>query len=74
MFFVCLKKKEWFAHSLFCNERCEQINQVAHQKWANEQIAHFFERIKNQTPTAQDIVKYVGTNTNYEEKLSHHFR
>ena len=24
---------------------CEQIAQVAHQKWANEWIAHFFERI-----------------------------
>ena len=24
---------------------CEQITQVAHQKWANDWIAHFFERI-----------------------------
>ena len=24
---------------------CEQIAQVAHQKWANEWIAHFFEQI-----------------------------
>ena len=31
--------------SLTKNERCEQIAQVAHQKWANEQISHFFERI-----------------------------
>ena len=27
------------------NEPCERIAQVAHQKWANERIAHFFERI-----------------------------
>ena len=31
--------------SLTKNERCEQIAQVAHQKWANEWIAHFFEQI-----------------------------
>ena len=31
--------------SLTKNEQCEQIAQVAHQKWANEQIARFFERI-----------------------------
>ena len=31
--------------SLTKNERCERIAQVAHQKWANEWIAHFFERI-----------------------------
>ena len=31
--------------SLTKNERCEQIAQVAHQKWANEWIARFFERI-----------------------------
>ena len=27
-------KNERFAHSLFFNERCEQITLVAHQKWA----------------------------------------
>ena len=27
------------------NERCEQIPQVARQKWASERIARFFERI-----------------------------
>ena len=27
-------KNERFAHSLFFNERCEQISQVPHQKWA----------------------------------------
>ena len=27
------------------NEQCEQIAQVTHQKWANERIARFFERI-----------------------------
>ena len=27
------------------NEQCERIAQVAHQKWANEWIAHFFEQI-----------------------------
>ena len=26
-------------------ERCERIAQVAHQKWANERIARFFEQI-----------------------------
>ena len=31
--------------SLKSNEWCEQIAQVAYQKWANEWIAHFFERI-----------------------------
>ena len=31
--------------SLTKNERCERIAQVAHQKWANEWIACFFERI-----------------------------
>ena len=31
--------------SLTKNEWCKQIAQVAHQKWANEQIAHFFEQI-----------------------------
>ena len=30
MFYECLKKNERFAHSLFLNERCEQIAQVAH--------------------------------------------
>ena len=35
------------AHSLFFNEICERITQVAHQKWANEQIARFFERISH---------------------------
>ena len=34
-FFVSLKKPEWFANCLFFNERCKQIAQVAHQKWAN---------------------------------------
>ena len=36
MFFIgfFLKKNEWFAHSLFFGERCEQIAQVVHQKWA----------------------------------------
>ena len=30
--FLCtFKKRELFAHFLFCNERCEQIAQVAHQ-------------------------------------------
>ena len=30
--------------SLTKNERCEQIAQVAHQKWANERIACFFSK------------------------------
>ena len=34
-----------FAHFLFFGERCEWIAQVTHQKWANEWIAQFFERI-----------------------------
>ena len=52
-------KNEWFAHSLFFGERCEanrsgrspkmsdvsEIAQVAHQKWAHEWIACFFEQI-----------------------------
>ena len=29
------------------NERCEQITQVAHQKWAIEQIPRVFEQIAN---------------------------
>ena len=33
-FFVSLKKTERFAHSLFFNEQCERIAQVAHQNWA----------------------------------------
>ena len=32
--FVHFKKTGRFAHSLFINERCEQIAQVAQQKWA----------------------------------------
>ena len=37
MFYMCffILKNEWFAHSLFFNEWCEQITQVAHQKWAS---------------------------------------
>ena len=31
--------------SLTKNERCEWNAQVAHQKWANERIARYFERI-----------------------------
>ena len=31
--------------SLTKNERCEPIAQVAHQKWANEWIACFYEQI-----------------------------
>ena len=36
MFYIrfFILKNERFAHSLFFNERCEQIAQVAHQKWA----------------------------------------
>ena len=37
----------WANRSL-CSEGmsdCDQIAQVAHQKWADEQIAHFFEQI-----------------------------
>ena len=36
MFYIgfFIKKIEWFAHSIFFGERCEQITQVAHQKWA----------------------------------------
>ena len=32
-FFVCFFLNKRFAHSLFFNELCEQIAQVAHQKW-----------------------------------------
>ena len=39
------KKPEWFTHSLFFNERCEQIAQVAHQKCAKWANCLFFERI-----------------------------
>ena len=47
MFYIRLfyYKNERFAHSLLFNEQCERIAQVAHQKWANERIARFFERI-----------------------------
>ena len=56
-FFVSfLKKSKKFAHSLWVMwanhsgrlegmNNCEWITQVAHQKWANKQIAHFFEQI-----------------------------
>ena len=44
-FALLLTKNEQFAHSLFFNDRCERIAQVAHQKCANEQITHFFEQI-----------------------------
>ena len=33
LYFLYDKKNQWFAHSLFFNERCELIAQVAHQKW-----------------------------------------
>ena len=60
MFYIrgFIKKNEQITHSLFLvsnvseslrsltkNERCERITQVAHQKKANEWIAHFFEQI-----------------------------
>ena len=61
MFFLqVLKKNKRFAHSLFFNEQCEQmlrsltknercerIAQVACQKWGDEQIDRFLERITN---------------------------
>ena len=31
------------------NEWCEQIAQVAHQKWANERITRFFEQFAQKT-------------------------
>ena len=38
-------KNEQFVHSLIFGERCERIPQVAHQKWANEQITRFYEQM-----------------------------
>ena len=42
------------------NERCEQIPQVAHQKWANEWIARFFERIAHSLIFGQKTSDLLG--------------
>ena len=42
--FLHVKKQAICSFPLF-NEWCEQISQVAHQKWGNEWITCFFERI-----------------------------
>ena len=39
---------------------CERIAQVAHQKWANEWIAHFFERIAHSLIFGQKTSDLLG--------------
>ena len=67
-------KKEWIAHfrsfplfwwairsrSLISSEQYERIAQVAHQKWANEWIDHFFERIAHSLIFRQKTSNLLG--------------
>ena len=46
--------------SLKSNERCEQITQDAHQKWANKWIAHFFEQIAHSLIFGQKTSNSLG--------------
>ena len=46
--------------SLTKNEWCERIAQVAHQKWANEWIGRFFERITHLLNFGQNMSDSLG--------------
>ena len=76
--------------SLTKNERCERIAQVAHQKWANEQIARFFELIAHSLifsqKTSDSLRKpmsefpallvdgFIEVNNAFYQQLNHTFR